>query len=280
MKGFFRSNGRVLIIAALLLSILLGASAAFSKGRSGPLSNFVTVITTPFRSGTAAVLDWADGVYGYIFQYKDLYDELDLLRQKVAELEETVRENQEAAQENQKLRELLGLQAKRRDFVFESARITARSTSNWNSTLTLSKGASAGVAAGDCVVSETGVLVGVVQEVGHNYCHVCTIINPDIEMGGVVTRTYSAGILEGDFSLMEQGLLKLSYLPDKAQLVAGDEVLTSGTGDVYPSGLVVGKIQGVFTDPSGMNRYAVIKPSIDLDLVTEVFIIKDFDIVE
>ena len=63
----------------------------------------------------------------------------------------------------------------------------------------------------------------------------------------------------------EQGKLKLSYLPEDAQLVSGDEVVTSGKGDVYPSGLVVGQVEGVFTDPSGMTRYAVIAPETDLD---------------
>ena len=99
-------------------------------------------------------------------------------------------------------------------------------------------------------------------------------------MGGIVSRTYSAGILEGDFDLMGQGRLKLSYLPDGAQLVSGDEVLTSGKGDIYPSGLVVGQVEGVFTDPSGMTRYAVVIPDVDFGSLIEVFVIKEFDIVE
>ena len=79
---------------------------------------------------------------------------------------------------------------------------------------------------------------------------------------------------------MGQGKLKMSYLPDSAQLVSGDEVLTSGKGGVYPSGLVVGTVDGVFTDPSGINRYAVVTPTAVLEDLTEVFIITDFDIVE
>ena len=79
---------------------------------------------------------------------------------------------------------------------------------------------------------------------------------------------------------MSQGKLKLSYLPDGAQLVAGDEVVTSGKGDVFPSGLVVGTVEAVFTAPSGMNRYAVVEPDVDLDSLVEVFVIKSFDIVE
>ena len=101
-----------------------------------------------------------------------------------------------------------------------------------------------------------------------------------MEMGGIITRTNSAGVLEGDFALMKEGRLKLSYLPDGAQLVAGDEVLTSGKGDVYPSGLVVGQVEGVFSDASGMNRYAVVAPEVELDTLVEVFVVKDFDIVE
>ena len=115
---------------------------------------------------------------------------------------------------------------------------------------------------------------------GLNWSTVSTVLNTDIEMGGIVTRTYSAGILEGSFDLMSQGRLKLSYLPEDAQLVSGDEVVTSGKGDVYPSGLVVGQVEGVFTDPSGMTRYAVVLPDVKLDSLVEVFVIKDFDIVE
>lgn len=279
MKNFFRHNGILLLVIALLLSILIGVGSAVLGGNADPLSDVVNTVTAPIRGGISAALDWAEGVYDYVFHYQELHDQLDNLRVQVAELEDQVRQGQEASRENEQLRKLLELQDKRRDFTFESARVTARSTSNWESTLTISKGSSSGVEAGNCVITETGMLVGIVSEVGLNWSTVSTIINTDIEMGGIVTRTYSAGILEGDFSLMEKGRLKLSYLPDEAQLVSGDEVITSGKGDVYPSGLVVGQVEGVFTDPSGMTRYAVVLPDVTLDSLIQVFVIKDFDIV-
>ena len=280
MKDFLRKNGILLLVIALLLSILIGVSSSLLGGNADPLSNVVSTVTAPIRSGVSAVANWAEGVYNYVFRYGQIQEELSDLRAQVAELEDQVRQGQEASRENEQLRDLLDLQEKRRDFVFESARVTARSTDNWASTLTLSKGSSAGVQAGNCVVTETGVLVGVVSEVGLNWCTVSTIIDTSIEMGGIVTRTYSAGVLEGNFELMSQGKLRMSYLPDGAQLVSGDEVVTSGMGDVYPSGLVVGRVEGVFTDPSGMTRYAVIIPDVTLDQLVEVFVIKDFDIVE
>ena len=280
MKQFFRQNGTLLVIIAALLSILIGLSSALMGGNADPFSNIFSFVTTPVRTGVSAVADWAEGVYNYVLRYDEMQSELDELRAQVAEMEEAARQGQDALRENHQLRELLNLQERRRDFVFENVRITAPATSNWASTLTISKGRNFGIEAGDCVVTETGVLVGVVSVVSTNSAVVSTLINTDIDMGGMVARTYSAGILEGDFTLMEEGKLKLSYLPDSAQLVAGDEVLTSGKGGIYPSGLVVGQIESVFNDPSGKTRYAVILPEVDLGSLIEVFVIKEFDIVE
>ena len=79
---------------------------------------------------------------------------------------------------------------------------------------------------------------------------------------------------------MGQGKLKLSYLPENSDLIAGDLVLTSGKGGVYPSGLAAGHVEEVYTEASGMTRYAVIQPETDLDGLKQVFVIKSFDIVE
>ena len=280
MKDFFRQNGILLLVIAFLLSVLIGVFSFVMGGQADPLSNLVNTITAPVRGGVAAAADWVEGAYNYVFRYNELEEELNTLRSRVGELEEQVRQGEEASRENEQLRDLLGLQARRRDFVFEAAKVTARSTSNWESTLTLSKGSDHGIEAGDCVITETGVLVGIVAETGINWSTVSTIINTDTAIGGIVTRTYSAGVLEGDFSLMNQGKLKLNYLPEGAQLVSGDEVLTSGRGDMFPSGLPVGQVEEVFTDPSGQTRYAVVVPSVALDSLIEVFVIKDFEIVE
>lgn len=280
MKDFLRQNGILLLVIALLASILIGIFTFVLSGEADPLSNIVNTIVSPVRGGVAAAADWVEGAYAYVFRRGELEDELDALRRQVGELQEKVRQGEEASRENEQLRDLLGLQARRRDFVFEAAKVTARSTANWESTLTLSKGSAAGIEAGDCVVTQTGVLVGVVAETGLNWSTVSTVIDTETEIGGIVTRTYSAGVLEGDFSLMNEGKLKLNYLPEGAQLVTGDEVLTSGRGEVFPSGLEVGRVEGVFTDPSGQTRYAVVTPSVALDSLIEVFVIKDFEIVE
>lgn len=131
MKDFLRHNGAWLLIIALLLSILIGLASAFMGGNADPFSNVVNTITAPVRSGIAAAADWAEGVYSYVFHYSELQEKMDELEKENADLRKQIRQGEAASQENEQLRELLNLQAKREDFVFESAKVTARSTDNW-----------------------------------------------------------------------------------------------------------------------------------------------------
>ena len=132
------------------------------------------------------------------------------------------------------------------------------------------------MALNDCVIDQYGNLVGVVTEVGSNWALVSTVLDPDVELGGRVARTDDEAILEGDFALMLEGLLKLSYLPEDTQLVSGDQVITSGLGEVFPEGLVVGNVTGLFTEADGISRYAQVEPAADLDSVRYVYVITDF----
>ncbi len=133
---------------------------------------------------------------------------------------------------------------------------------------------------GDCVIAETGHLLGVVNEIAPSSAVVYTVVDTRLEMGGLVSRTYYSGILEGEFNLMQEGKLRLSYLSDEAQVLPGDVVVTSGMGEQYPAGLVVGTVEGLFDDPSGTSRYATVIPTASLDDLIEVFVITDFDVEE
>ena len=174
----------------------------------------------------------------------------------------------------------LELREQRRDLTFESAAVIDRESTNWTSALTLNRGTAHGVEKNDCVVSAEGDLVGVVSAVGYNWCTVLTVIDTDTELGARVFRTQEVAVAEGDLALMGEGKLKLSYLSADAQLLSGDVVTTSGLGGFYPGGLVIGTVESVRTGDDGLAQYAVLAPAARLGELSEVFIIKDFDIVD
>ncbi|MGE9970622.1 rod shape-determining protein MreC [Candidatus Pseudoscillospira sp. SGI.172] len=284
MKDFLKHNGILILVIAVLLALITAVLSLTFGGMADPLSNAAGVIATPFRNGINAFVNWTEGVYSDAFQRESMQEELEALKKENAELKKQARDGAAASRENERLRNLLGLKTERPDFQLQEAAVTARSASNWSSTLTISKGSAADVAAGDCVVDEYGNLVGVISEVGLNWSRLITVVDVDLEVGGLIARTDGAAILEGDFQLMGQGRLKLAYLPEDTRLLAGDTILTSGlkSGDTaaYPSGLVVGYVEEVRSDDSGMSDYAVLTPAAELGKLEQVFVIKEFSMVK
>ena len=278
MKRFFTKTGIWLLAGAALIAVVLCIISALGSGTS-LLHNALGVIASPFRAAGSAVVEWVGGIGDHFASIEELQAENEALRQENAQLRQELRTAQPAAEENQRLRELLDLRAQRSDLVFE-ARITQRDVSNWSSTLVLNRGSRHGVAESDCAVDCYGNLVGVVTEVGLNWCRLTTILDTGSQLGAMVFRTEETAIAAGDLSLMTEGKLKLSYLPDSSTLIKGDLVVTSGLGGYYPSGLPIGSVEEVRTDDGGLARYAVLTPRCDPDALTDLYIITDFDVVE
>lgn len=278
MKNFLKGHGLWVLFAAAVIAVAL-AVMSFLSTTSSPLANVAGVLSSPFRSAYTAVATWFNDKQNYYKDTTALEEENAELRQQIAKMEAQIRQAQDDSEENAFLRDLLGLQTQRRDLVFENARVTERSVSNWASSLTLDKGTNYDIAVNDCVVDATGNLVGIVSEVGYNWCTVLTVVDTSTSMGAQVFRTKDLGVAVGDFSLMGDGRLRMDYLPADCQLLGGDLVVTSGLGGYYPSGLVIGSVEEVQKDDSGASSYAVLVPEADLDSLTEVAVIKSFDIV-
>ena len=274
MSRFFRNNGGLLVVAAVLLAAVL-AVGAYILGYD-PLTGILEVLATPFRAASSAVTNWAEGQYDRAFRYEELQAENEALRQRVAELERDAIAGQDAARENERMKDLLGLAEERPELQYRDAAVVRRSSSNWSSDLTIDRGTLGGVEVNDCVIDQYGHLIGVVTEANPNSSRVTTILDPDLELGGRVARTDEDAILEGDFTLMLEGLLRLAFVSEDAKLVTGDQVTTSGLGGVYPPGLVVGSVRTLYVEEDGISRYAQVEPAADINGAQYVYVIVDY----
>lgn len=279
MKRFLSKNGIWLLAGVAVVVVVLCIISAVSSGTPF-LRNAAGVIASPFRAAGSAVAGWFGGIGDHFDKVADLQQENDDLRAQVADLERQLRQAQKDSEENQRLRDLLELQSQRRDLKTVSARITERSVSNWASTLTLTRGTSAGVAIGDCAIDEYGNLVGVVTDAGLNWCAVTTILDTTSSIGATVFRTEQVAVAQGQLGLMSEGQLVLTYVDEPDKLIAGDLVVTSGLGGYYPSGLPIGTVTELRTDTGGLTQYAVLSPKADIGALTQVFLITEFDVVE
>ena len=279
LKNFLKRHGLWILFAAAVISVALAALSVLSANAS-PLANIANTLTSPLRAGYTAVAQWFNDMQNYYQDVTALEAEIAALRQRIADMEEEVRLAEADREENRLFRKHQGFREQRRDLSdYETAMVTEHAVSNWTSSLTLNKGTALGIEEGDCVLDETGNLVGIISQAGTNWSTVLTLVDTDTSLGARVFRTKDLCVAQGDFSLMEDNRLRMDYLPADCKLLTGDLVVTSGLGDYYPSGLVIGSIEDVLMDDSGAASYAIVAPAANFAGLTEVFVLKSFEIV-
>jgi hypothetical protein len=76
VKDFFRHNGILILIAAILLALVTAVVSMLFGGVADPLSNLVGILTTPVRNGITAVTNWAEEKYNDAFELEQMKEEL------------------------------------------------------------------------------------------------------------------------------------------------------------------------------------------------------------
>ncbi len=280
MKDYLKKNGVRIAVIVLAVALLVGVGHAARDGQIGFVQNTTNVLTGPLQKVLSSTVNWFNTIYGYLYNYDSLLAENESLRSQLADAQQSARDGIEASEENTRLRKLLELREKHTDYVLESCKVVLWSSSNWSSSFTISKGAASGIELGDPVITEYGAVVGQITELGTTWATVSTLIDVDMSIGAFVGESGTSGMVVGEYSLMKKNQAKLTYLADGAQIFVGDDVLTSGSGGAFPAGLVIGKLSAVKTESGGQLEYGVVDPGVNFSQLVQVFIIKDFTVVE
>lgn len=273
MRNIFTT--RLLTVILLIAAVCLGLAAYTGATRqNSPVSAAVGTVLSPLQKGVSVVTNKVGHLVDHFQNYDEMETENKQLREKVAQLEQQVRDAQVALDENERLRVLTGLVEANPTFHYDMAEVIARSPGQWATTISIDKGSLAGVSENDLVVTAEG-MVGYVSMVAPTYSKVTTVLDTNMHAGALVTRTRESGIAQGDYELMGSGMLRLSYLGKDSDVVIGDTVQTSGEGGIFPKGIMIGTVERVMIEDNGMDNYAVIRPFVDPATVTDVYVITD-----
>lgn len=266
---------------ALALLVFCGGLFLYGQitGSPSPLGDLVGSLTAPVQRLFAGTADKLGDLLGYLHRYDELEAENEALRSELYELRQLAEQYYAAVDENKHLRDLAGLTERYTDFTWELANITARPTGGYQNGFSIDRGTRHGVEAGDPVMTEAG-LVGYVSSVGYNYAEVTTLIDLEFKAGARISRTRETVVAEGSFELAASRRLRLSYLENSMDLVEGDLIETSGSGGLFPKGLIIGTVERIEQELSGIASYAVVKPAVDFEHLTAVFVVKDFELVD
>ncbi|MGE5197684.1 MAG: rod shape-determining protein MreC [Deltaproteobacteria bacterium] len=203
---------------------------------------------------------------GMIFYHRNLVNN-EKLRNRVDFLTYKINELSEIYLENARLRQLLALKEKAPYRVI-SARVIARSPDSWSSVIIIDKGSRNGIRRGLVAVNFLG-LVGRVVETDEATSKVILISDPNLSVSALIQRSRQEGLVSGTLGTS----LIMRYLPKDSDIKLYDTVITSGLTEIFPKGLLIGKVIDIGEEFSGLSRYAAIRPAANLSNLEEVLII-------
>ncbi|MBR4765961.1 MAG: rod shape-determining protein MreC [Clostridia bacterium] len=265
------------IFAAVIAALVLGSFiAAVSHNGTSPLSRAVGFVFSPAQKLAAGLsrelshMPYSFRSASVISAEKDeLQKELDSMRNQLVEFEQLKRQNE-------LYREFLELKEENPDQKYCEANIIGRDSADFAGEFTLSKGSLSGISVQDPVIYGSS-LVGVVSAVTPTTCTVKTILNPDVNVSCYEIRTATTGYVTTTAQLAEKGLCHMPNLEGTTPVTIGGIVCTSGVGGVYPANLVIGTITEIDDATVDISAAAVIEPAANLDTVTGVFVITEFE---
>lgn len=274
MKHFFSNRVRVVLIVAVLLAVLLTVIGNL-VGKNYP-EIAVKGVLTPIRTGVSRLTDQAEKLYDYMFRYDALVAENEQLKEELSKVQEDARSAAAIERENGHLRALLGLKEANPSWELVDSYVISRSSQDWSSSFTINRGTNAGIEEGMCAVTANGELVGLVSQVGPNYAEVKTLLDSSLEISATISSSGYNGLVQGGYASGQQGLLRMNYLPSSAVIRNQDQIVTSGS-TVYPRNLVVGKVVDAGFDNTGVAKFALLEPAVNVASLELVFIITEYD---
>ncbi len=255
MLGFKKRSVINFAVIAVLLLVLCASLPFFRNPLLSILKNPLSLLSLTRRE-----------IGGIIFYHRNfiqnekLKKEIDLLRQKLNLLKE-------AHLENTRLKNLLSFKQKS-SYRLIAARVIGRSPDNWFSIIIIDKGTDSGVKPQAIAVTYSG-LAGRVIEVGVRNSKIMLINDPELSVSAIVQRSRQEGLVSGTLG----NYVIMKYLPKDADIKISDTIITSGLTAMYPKGLIIGKVIEVGEEFSGLSRYAIIRPAVNLSSIEEVLVI-------
>jgi len=153
--------------------------------------------------------------------------------------------------------------------------VMCRNISGWWNTVRISKGSAYGVKPDRAVVSPDG-LVGKTHEVTRNTSEIILVSDPACRVSAKIVRVNAFGIVSGcGSSPAGRPLARMDFINKDAEVREGDEVVTSGLGGVFPKGILIGYVEKVYRDKSGLYQSARIIPCATAELLDYVFVISE-----
>ena len=205
----------------------------------------------------------------------NIYEKYKELQNRVVQVETVEAKNKELESELQEMKALLELNQTLTESTFITASVITRNIDGWYQTITIDKGAQHGIAENMAVVTGRGMIGEVIQV--NNFSSTVKLLTSVDENHKISVKIEgNEGYIYGLLFEYETGsqVYKIEGIAENTEIKEGANVVTTGLGNTYPSGILVGTVTQVKTDHFDLARTILVKPSVDFDEIRYVTVLK------
>ena len=266
----------VAVLAALSLFACM-VLAVHQRWRFPLVNAMVNTVLLPVNAAVRQMSDAAASFRDSQRLNATLQEENSRLKKELDNLRSAEYRLQLLETENKELQAMAGYKQQREELTLLPARVIGISLGDLHEFFFLDKGKEDGVRS-DMVVTTSGGVIGVVDQVYSHYSRFMLISASQSRMGVKVLRRESraVGVLTGMGP--NRSLLQAEYFSRDDDVKPGDMLVTSGIGGKYPAGLCIGTVSSVESDVTGLQKLARVEPAADLSHPDRAFVILQEDV--
>ena len=217
-----------MLVAAGLLVFLFFNGRAMSNAMVEPAQNLRTSIFNQ--------LSFIGTFISELKKTKALTEENITLKEKILTLSSQLASEQDLIEQNNSLREALKLE------MIKGWKTTDAGAYNLQFTpvghqLLINRGRKDGINKDDIIITSSGVLLGITDNIFEHYSRVTMVTNLNFKATVKILHKDISGIVNGT---VNEGL-NIDFISQNDNISEGDIVVTGGN-DVFPAGLVIGKV--------------------------------------
>ena len=265
----------VVAFVTIILLVIIGLTSN-EREMISKTEKLVGNLLTPISKVSFSIGKNISEFFGSIFDYLDLKDENDKLKEQIIALNSEKRDLEDIIGKTDYLKSEYEIKENTTHKIIQ-AEIVNKEPGNWYDRFVIDKGSKDGIVKDATIVQgielEQGLyhegVVGRVVDVGDNWAKVITIIDELNSVSFKVTRTQDGGILSGDID----GTLSGYLFDNKADVIVGDKLYTSGLGGTFIKDIYIGEVSEVISDDEELTKKIVITPAINFKKLYRVFVI-------
>lgn len=180
--------------------------------------------------------------------------------------------NEELSEELVRLESLLNLNSLISDYTYVNATVISRNLDYWSEKILIDKGGNDSIVNGMPVVSNGG-LIGITDDVSAYTSSIDLLCNNKFPVN-ISVKIKADSDIYGILSGYSDGLYEITGISSNSKIVEGATVVTSGYGNIFPSGLLIGTVLDVTTDNFDLSKIVRVKPSVLFDDISYVTVIE------